>query len=206
MTLRFEKTYGKGVLVHITGGKALVSRVKEGHQLALSTKVGNLLPLLFCWVHTSRVMSAYMQDDNTTRRRLTKILHEAIKVQTTGSRVQVRVLGSLEASVAKDLKVVAPRRVGDVDLGTWEVRVKELCANPKSTSTRQGLNRRNAVFLDSLGIFAKAEFLCSLAEDAVTGNGKVLLIAGLVLDEHFLRLVDNVENHRLALAITVGAY
>ena len=65
-----EVTEGKGVLVGVAAGKALVGHVKEGEELLLLEDVRELLPLLRRGVNASRVVCASMQEDDALCRRV----------------------------------------------------------------------------------------------------------------------------------------
>lgn len=106
---------GGGILGEVARSEALVGTVEEGEMLLLSDNDSQLLPLVEGRVDTGRVMGARVQQDNrTVGSSLDGSLH-ALKVQAIGLLGEVRVVGNLEANVSKDLLVVSPGRVGQVD-------------------------------------------------------------------------------------------
>ena len=68
---------GPGVCVQGSTGKALVRAVKEDKKVSRFANLRNLSPLLFSGIQTSGVMSAGMQDENSSRRCLAQIFQHA---------------------------------------------------------------------------------------------------------------------------------
>jgi len=88
-TLGDEISDGPGVSVQTSGGKALVSTVKEREELLLSTNISDLSPLLLGRVNTGRVMSASVEDYDRISWSGLQILTETGKVQTLALRIPV---------------------------------------------------------------------------------------------------------------------
>ena len=66
VTLLDEMTNGEGIFGSVSRGKALVCHVKEGEELFFLDNVRNFFPLGRGWIDTSGVMSAGVQEDDST--------------------------------------------------------------------------------------------------------------------------------------------
>ena len=80
MALLNEVTGGKGVAIGITTGKALIGHVKEREVILLLDDIADLAPLLLCWVNTSWVVSACMEEHNAVVRYGLEIRDHALEV------------------------------------------------------------------------------------------------------------------------------
>ena len=68
-----EVSVGKCVLVHISGGEALVGHVEVGEEVLIQGR--HLFPLLGGGVHASGVVSVGVQEDDGTLRDVGYVLH-----------------------------------------------------------------------------------------------------------------------------------
>mmetsp|Transcript_71340 Transcript_71340/g.209135 ORF Transcript_71340/g.209135 Transcript_71340/m.209135 type:complete len:267 (-) Transcript_71340:414-1214(-) len=123
-----EEADGKGVLVQAAGGVALVGAVHEGEELACLHDLRDLLPLVLCWVDSSGVVGASMEQDHGALCGALERRHHAIKVQGLGLCLVVWISLDCQASLGKDGVVVAPSGVRDQDLlhGVRHVPLHEL--------------------------------------------------------------------------------
>jgi hypothetical protein len=134
---------GPGVLSEATGSKALVCAVKEGEVVASAHDGGDLAPLGLCWVDSSGIVGASVQEDYAaTRCRLDGGKH-ALKVKTLGFGAEVGVCLDGEVNIGEDLVVVGPCWRGEVDgrRGFGEEFGEEEAAEVDCTSTGDGLER-----------------------------------------------------------------
>lgn len=155
-----EVADGPGIADQIPGGKTLVGAVKEGEVVALAHDGGNALPLVLGRVDAGRVMSAGMQQDDGAGRGGAQAGDHAIEVETLGLGVEVGVLHDGQAHAAKDLVVVGPGRVGEVDgrrLG-MEAREEE-SPQMDGASARDGLEGGHAGVPNGRTVRAHEQFL-----------------------------------------------
>lgn len=143
MTVFHEHANGGGVFRGIAGCKALVRAVEKGHQLSLLHGVTDLLPLFQCRVHACGVVSAGVQQYYTASGHLFQVLHESVKVQVGIFGIVVPVLVHLQAHILENGVVVAPRRIGNVNVfGT--VTLDQCPKNAQPARPTQGLDSLNA--------------------------------------------------------------
>ena len=81
MTLIDEISEGKGILVNITGGEALIGHVKVREEVLLLDQGGHLLPLLGAGVHAGGVVGAGVQEDDGALRDVSDVLHGSGEVK-----------------------------------------------------------------------------------------------------------------------------
>lgn len=108
MTLLDKVSNGKGILVGVTAGKALVGHVEEGKVVLLLDNLGDLLPLLRGGVDTSRVVGAGVEQEDAAQGSGLEVGNQTVKVKADGVLVVVAVGLDLEAGIAEDSLVVGP--------------------------------------------------------------------------------------------------
>jgi hypothetical protein len=134
---------GPGVLSETARSEALVCAVEEGEVVASAHGGGNLAPLGLCWVDSSGVVGAGVQEDYAaTWCRLDGRKH-ALKVKTLGFGAEVGVCLYGEVNIREDLVVVGPCWRGEVDSrrGFGEEFGEEEAAEMDCASTGDGLER-----------------------------------------------------------------
>ncbi len=194
---------GKGVLVNVATGEALVGHVEEGKVAMLLGDLGNLLPLLLRGVDTGGVVSTGVEEEDTALGGGLDVGDHAVKVQANGMLVVVAVLLDLEAGVGEDGLVVGPRRGGDVNLLLAGVEAgEEVGANAQSTGAGDGLGDGQAV--EGGRVLAVSELGGQGRKLGNTGDAGVLLVQ-LLVNDLLLGLADGGQDIRLALVITVSA-
>lgn len=197
-----EVARGKGILVSVTAGKALVGHVEEGKVTLLLHDIADLAPLLLGGVNTGRVVSASVQQDDAVVRGGLDIGDQTLKVQTNGVLVVVAVLLDLEARVAEDGVVVGPARVGEVDLLRVGVEaLQERTTDAQGTSTGDGLGDDEAVLGQGGGVLAVGQLGGSVGEGRDTGDTGVFLVEARSNDL-VLSLADGGQDVRLAFVVT----
>ena len=140
---------GPGVCVQGSTGKALVRAVKEDKKVSRFANLRNLSPLLFSGIQTSGVMSAGMQDENSSRRCLAQIFQHAWEVQISVLSVPIAILPKVsEASSFEDVGVVGPGWVGVVDGVSAKNPVEEMSPDSQRASATQSLEGWNVCGLD----------------------------------------------------------
>lgn len=129
-----EMPYGKGILVGISTGEALVCHIKEWIMLLLFYNIADLLPLLLGRIDTGRVVSAGMQQDDRLLRGSSEISNHAFEIETNGVLVVVFVLLDLQTRVLEDSIVICPARGRDVDrFSMWIEALEEGATYPESS-------------------------------------------------------------------------
>lgn len=198
-----EVTEGKGILVGVTAGKALVGHVEEGEVVARLDSLSNLDPLLLGRIDASWVVGAGVEQDNAALGHGLDVGNHAVKVEADGVLVVVTVLLDLQARVLEDSIVVRPRGSGNVDgLCAWVVTLEEGATNAQSTSARDGLSHGDAAFFERGRVGAVGELESSRGELGNTGDAGVLLVE-VRLDDLLLGLLHGGEDVGLALVIAV---
>jgi len=104
-----------GVAGQIARREALVGGVEKGEVAALTHHGGDLLPLVLRWVDAGGIVGTGVQHDDGSCGRRPQRLQHAIEVEALGRGRKVGVLGQLQADIGKDLIVIGPCGIGDVD-------------------------------------------------------------------------------------------
>ena len=154
----------------------MVCAVEEGEVGFLAEKGGELFPLLWCGVHASRVVSAGMQEDDTVVWGFGDGFFHASKIKTFRSFREVGVCGNGDVDVVKDLVVVGPCWVANVDCRLLVELREEESAEMDSPSAGNGLYGMRALLSESWGICSQDEFRCRRSESRETGDGEVFVI------------------------------
>jgi hypothetical protein len=182
-----------GILVQVARRKTLVCAVEEGKLRSTLHERGNLFPLILCRVHSSGVVCASVQQDNTAFRCLLYRLHHALKVKTLCLCREIWVVLDAELDIGKDLVVVGPGRVGDVNglcLGVGRI-VKlgqEGGTQVDGASARDGLQRDGTLLLESGRVGAEDESLRCGGKVGETGNWQVFVVQVWVLTKEVICL------------------
>lgn len=201
MALLDKVADGKGVLVDVATGEALVGHVEEGKVLLLLGDLGELHPLLGGGIDTGRVVSAGVQEEDAALGGGLHVGNHALKVEANGVLVVVAVLLDLEAGVEEDGLVVGPRGGRDVDLLLAGVEaLEEGGADSQGTSAGDGLGDGDAV---EGGVLAVGELGGQGGQLGDTGDAGVLLVH-LVVNDLLLGVADRGQDVGLALVIAVG--
>lgn len=146
MALLNKVADGKGILVNVATGKALVGHVEESKVVHLLGDLGKLLPLLGGRVNAGRVVSASVQEEDAALGGGLHVGNHALKVEANSILVVVAVLLDLEAGVGEDGLVVGPRGGRDENLLVTGVEaLEESGADSQGTSAGDGLRNGNAV-------------------------------------------------------------
>lgn len=87
MAIINEVSEGKCVLVHISGGEALVGHVEVREEVLFLDQGRHLLPLLGGGVHASGVVSVGVQEDDGTLGDVGNVLHGSDEVEADMKRV-----------------------------------------------------------------------------------------------------------------------
>ena len=164
-----------GVLLQVTRGVALVGSVKDADGVLGDSDLGNLLPLLLGGVDARGVVGDSVEHKGGSLGGTVEVLEETVDVESH-LLGEVAVLARLETGLAEDGKVVAPRGVGAVDDGVGVVHLEELGSNAESASAREGLDDRDALLLEGLGVLSEDDLGSQVEEGLVALDGKVLEI------------------------------
>jgi hypothetical protein len=202
VALSNEVAGGKGILVSVTAGKALVGHVEESEVALRLHDIADLAPLGLGGVNTGGVVSTGVQQNNAALGGGLDVLDEALEVQTNGVLVVVAVLLDLEARVLENGVVVGPARVRQVDLLRARVEaLEESTANAESTGSGDGLGDDEAVILDNGGAGTIGQLGSGVGEGRDTGDASILLVAARG-DDLVLSGADGGKNVGLALVVT----
>lgn len=202
MALGNEVAGGKGILVSVTTGKALVGHVEESEVALLLHDIADLAPLGLGRVNTGGVVGTGVEQDDAVLGGCLDVLDQALEVQTNGVLVIVAVLLDLEAGVLEDGVVVGPAGVGQVDLLRAGVEaLEEGTANAEGTGTGDGLGDDEAVVLDDGGAGAVGQLGGGVGEGRDTGDAGVFLVAARG-DDLVLGGANGGEDVGLALVVT----
>jgi hypothetical protein len=134
---------GPGVLSEAPGSEALVCAVEEGEVVASAHDGGNLSPLGLCWIDSSGVVGAGVQEDYAATWCGLDGGKHALEVKTLGFGAVVGVCLNGEVYIGEDLVVVGPGWRGEVDgrRGFGEEFGEEEAAEVDCASTGDGLER-----------------------------------------------------------------
>lgn len=207
MALLDEVSRRKRITVSVAAGKALVGHIEEGEVALLLDNVADLTPLVLGWVHTSRVVSASVQQDDAVRRSGLEVLDHALEVEANRVLVVVPVLVYFEAGVLEDRIVVGPARGREIDLlGVRIEALEESTAYSQGTGAGNGLGDNKAVFLDGGRVGSVGKLSSRLGKRRKTGDGGVLLVEARRNDFLF-GSANRRKDVRLALVVTceIGA-
>ena len=134
---------GPGIRTQGSTGKTLIGAVEEDKEVPGLANLCDLGPLLLGGVHPGGVVGAGVQDDDSSRRCLTKILHHAGEVEAPGLRVPVAVLSQVGvAGPSKDEAVIAPGGVGVVHCVLAKDPVQEVGADSQRSCSTQSLEEQ----------------------------------------------------------------
>lgn len=195
--------HGKGVLVDVAAGEALVGHVEEA-VVALRLHGGlDLLPLLGRGVDAGRVVRAGVEQEHAALGRGLDVGEQTLEVEADRVLVVVPVLLDLHAGVLEDGGVVGPRRVRDVDLlGSGVEALEEGGADAQGARAGYGLGDDEAV--EGGAVLAVGQHGGGLGELGHTRDAGVLLVQPRG-DDLLLGLADGGQDVWLALVIAVGA-
>lgn len=203
VSLLDEVAQGKGILVSVTTGKALVCHVEEWVVVTLLDSVTDGTPLLLGRVNTSWVVCASVQQDDAVLGHVLDVLDHTIKVKTNGVLVVVPVLLHLQSRVLEDGVVVCPTGSRNVDgLRAGVVSFKESTTYPQGTSTGDGLSDGDSALLDGSRVSTVSEEGGGLGEVWNTSDASVFLVE-VLLNDLLLSSLDRREDVRLSLVIAV---
>mmetsp|Transcript_30324 Transcript_30324/g.51664 ORF Transcript_30324/g.51664 Transcript_30324/m.51664 type:complete len:256 (+) Transcript_30324:337-1104(+) len=104
-----------GVGLGVSGGEALVGRIEEYVTGLGLDQVRDVLPLVHGGIASGGIVGAGVEEDDGPFRSVLQIRNQSIVIETIGPRVVVPVTTHVEAGLAKDGDVIAPRGGGDVD-------------------------------------------------------------------------------------------
>mmetsp|Transcript_321 Transcript_321/g.862 ORF Transcript_321/g.862 Transcript_321/m.862 type:complete len:371 (-) Transcript_321:1657-2769(-) len=203
VTVLEENIDGLGVLHAVTGGEALVRHVEEWEVALLPHQLADLLPLVRGWVHARWVVGASVEQEEAAPLRGSDVLHHAIEVESPGLRLVVPEGLLLDAGVTPDVVVVGPRRNGDVNLRAGLELLHEVrheAARPGSGKTLHG---SDLVGLDQRVVIPVSQLDRVVAELLEAAHRQVL--HELVSHDLLLRFADTLEDHRVAIVVTVSS-
>lgn len=106
---------GKIILGQRPRCEALVGAVEEREQALVAHQLGNLGPLLFSGINSSRVVRVSMENDNVAFGSILQRRHHSLKIQHVGLLVKVGIVLDGQLDVIETLPVDGPCRVGDVN-------------------------------------------------------------------------------------------
>jgi hypothetical protein len=195
------------ILVEITGGEALVSRVEGGEELLALDNLKDVLPLTLSGVNTGGVVSAHVEHHHGVVSGVLEILLHALEVETLGSRVIVSVVLPLVADKIGDGSMNGPGRVGDkeIDILVGVPLAEEGEAEAKGTSSRDGLRASDSVLSERTAVstIGKLEALLDVGVDTLDGG--VLVVHSALQDDLFGTLNAR-KDKRLAVIVSVGTH
>lgn len=110
-----EVPQGGGITGKVTRGEALVGTVEKREVVLLTKHRCQLFPLLQRRINTSGVVGARMKYDDAPFRGILDGRLHTLEVQPLGLLGEIGVLLDREADIGKDLVVVGPGGVGQVD-------------------------------------------------------------------------------------------
>ena len=108
VSIFYKQAQSGGIGLGITGGKALVGRVKEDVVRLVANLLGNGLPLIQIWITSRRIMGAGMEKNNAAIRSILEILEHAIVIQTVGIGVVITVPTDVETGLLENCQMVSP--------------------------------------------------------------------------------------------------
>mmetsp|Transcript_3709 Transcript_3709/g.4242 ORF Transcript_3709/g.4242 Transcript_3709/m.4242 type:complete len:306 (+) Transcript_3709:430-1347(+) len=199
-----EEAKAVGILVEGARGEALVRSVEEGVELSALANIGDLLPLGLSGVHTGGVVGAGVEEHGGARLGAVEIRDHALDVETLGLLVEVAVLADGDASGGKDLVVVAPGGVANID-GTGSELLQELADDAEGASSGESLDGGDSGITNERAVPAEEDTLGALSELGKTVDGEVLLVEGAVGDDSGLSLAHDGEDVGLAVVVAVSA-
>merc|ERR1719313_2964827 len=192
-----EETRREVVLFEVTACISLVRVIEERNKLLRLDGLNDLGPLLVRRVDARRVVRARVQQDAAARLHLLDSFHHALEVEATSGLLVVRVRRNLHVALAEDRGVVAPGRVGVVQLRDAELAVEELTRHTKGTGAGKGLARRHAPRRKRRR--REDQLLRGLLELRQTIDRQVFLDRLRVLRDHHLGRLDRRKHPRHAL-------
>merc|ERR1719188_677402 len=121
-------------------------------------------------------MSTSVQHNNRFRRHVRNVLQHGIKVQLAAVSLVVAVLLDVEASVAADGVVVAPRGVGQVNVLVGVELGQVFSTYAKSTGTRNGLGVGVPAVGNHIASVSKSQLSSLSSESSMANNRQILLV------------------------------
>merc|ERR1719188_2639169 len=149
-------------------------------------------------------MSTSMQHNNRLWRHVRNVLQHGIKVQLAAVSLVVAVLLDVEASVAADGVVVAPRGVGQGNVLVGVELGQVFSTYAKSTGTRNGLSVGVPAIGNHIASVSKSQLSSLSSESSVANNWQILLVQ-ISSKNLLLSRPDGRQDPRLALVIAVSA-
>lgn len=145
--------HGKGILVWITAGESLISRIEEWEQLLLLANIGNLLPLVLRGIHTGGIVRTSVQNDDRTFGGPLQIFDHALEVDSAPVLVPVAIGARFgKSGVHEHLVVIFPRGRRVVERGSLQDATQELGTDPQGSRSRQALDTEGTFALDGFGV------------------------------------------------------
>ena len=130
------------VAYQVARREPLIGTVEEGEMLPLANDLCDKLPLLLGRIDAGRVVGAGVQEHDGPRQRGTKGEEHAFKVEALGFGREVRVFDHVQTDIVKDLVVISPGGIREVDL--WALGVEfgnKKSAQMNGSCSRDCLNR-----------------------------------------------------------------
>lgn len=170
------------------------------HQPLLCPNSFTLL-IRFWWENPQSPIKHQSNHKNT----YVQILQRAGKIESTGGRIVVTVLVHLQTGVRKDRRVIAPRRIRQIDLLVpREPLLEERPANAKRSRSTDTLHRCRS----SLGHrrrLAQSQFDGQFTELRIAADRWVFLVQSGFL-QTLLGLQNGGQDVRLAVVVAIGAH
>lgn len=203
MALLDKVSKGVGVLVGVSGSKALVRHVEEGEVSSRLDRIADDPPLLGGGVDTSGVVGTGVEKEDRARWGVLDIAEKSINVKSDGLLIVVAVALDGQSTVAENGSVVGPRRRRQVDgLGVGVELLEKSSSDAESTGTRDRLGDGDVVENRGSGTVRKGG--SRLGEGGNTGDTSVLMVE-VLLEEALLGGAHGGENIRLSAVVTVRA-
>ena len=183
MTVLDKLSDGEGILVDGAGGESLkllliisfdcninlVGHIEENKEFFLLADCGELFPLFWKRIDTSRVVSASVEDNNGAVGDLVaELIVAAGSVEAASAGVVVRKVVDLVAAVGEDWVVVAPGRSRKKDSFSAAESVEVSGTDSKGAGARNSLGGDGAAVGDNVASISKSKVGSGLGEGGKT--------------------------------------
>lgn len=139
-----------------------------------------------------------MKEHARAWRGVPQILHHSVEVESFGLLVEIPVLAHIHAACCKDLIVVSPCWVADVNW-SWSVLLQKLRDDPQSSRSTQSLRRCNSSACDIGMIPSEKNTSGSFVVGLITVNRAVFLVKIVIVGDQLFAVTDHGEHEWLAI-------
>mmetsp|Transcript_19463 Transcript_19463/g.39209 ORF Transcript_19463/g.39209 Transcript_19463/m.39209 type:complete len:274 (+) Transcript_19463:777-1598(+) len=147
-------------------------------------------------------MSTSMEQNASPLGHPLHIFDQTVEIQTARGIIIISILLHLQSGVGENGNVVAPSRVGDVNVLVSELG-ENFAEDTESSRSGEGLDAGYAFFFEGCAILSVYKSQCEVDKVGTSSNSRIFVIQ-LLFDQFLFRLPDDGKNEWISLITSIG--